>query len=197
MSDREPRPRSYERVSLLRIDRVEFPEHAGQVHVTVTLTYEPWCCTNAHELTDAAVATAECLRVAADIALHERTRLAAAGREAPQFPYPAGEGWYVEMGIENQNLRARIVELEEQLLQSVSGMPAAGTSRRDGHPGACAVTARRWVHDERIPAYAEGYAAALMASRADLGLRDIVDICCGAIVPGYELPDELLAAGDA
>lgn len=47
--------------------------------------------------------------------------------------------------------------------------------------------------DGLIPAYAEGYAAALMASHADLGLGDIRDVCNGLEVPGYEMPAELRA----
>ena len=64
--------------------------------------------------------------------------------------------------------------------------------RVDGHQASCAVVAHRWVQEGRIPAYAAGYAAALMASRADLALRDVIAVCCGQHVPGYELPAELL-----
>lgn len=64
--------------------------------------------------------------------------------------------------------------------------------RVDGHQASCAVVAHRWVQDGHIPAYAAGYAAALLASRADLALRDVIAVCCGQHVPGYGLPPELL-----
>jgi len=66
--------------------------------------------------------------------------------------------------------------------------------RVEGHQAACARTARHWVDAGTIPAHAEGYGAALLASRADLALRDIVDVCNGRDVPGDRLPDAMVIA---
>jgi hypothetical protein len=63
--------------------------------------------------------------------------------------------------------------------------------RVDGHQAACALLARRWVTEGQIPAASEGYAAALLASKADLALREVIAVCRGERVPGYVLPDEL------
>lgn len=70
------------------------------------------------------------------------------------------------------------------------------TRRVDGHQGRCAVVARRWAREGAIPWQTESYAAALMASRADLALRDVRSLCCGGAVEGYAIPDELLLAAD-
>lgn len=61
----------------------------------------------------------------------------------------------------------------------------------DGHQSACALLARRWVAEGVIPSFAEGYAAALLASKADVALREVIAVCCGHPVPGYRVPDEL------
>lgn len=87
MSGREARPRSPERLSVLRVDGAAF-EDDGRLTVTVTVNYEPWCCCGPHELTDAVIAVAETLAVAAEDATRAREAAHALVHDAPPCPYP-------------------------------------------------------------------------------------------------------------
>ncbi len=87
MSGHEARPRSPERLSVLRVDGAAFDE-AGRLTVTVTFDYEPWCCSGPHELTDAVIAVTETLAVAAEGAARAREAAHALGQDAPAYPYP-------------------------------------------------------------------------------------------------------------
>lgn len=62
MSGNEPKPGSPER--LQRVTKTRARIRGGQVAVTVTVIYEPWCCLEGHELADGVKAVTEALEAA-------------------------------------------------------------------------------------------------------------------------------------
>ena len=51
MSGLEAKPKSPERLRLLNIERAGYGKNG--LEVTVTLTYDTWCCSGSHEIIDA------------------------------------------------------------------------------------------------------------------------------------------------
>lgn len=49
-------PDAPERLSILRVDKIQFPSGSDCPVVTVTFEYEPVCCNGQHEMVDALTA---------------------------------------------------------------------------------------------------------------------------------------------
>lgn len=71
MSGLEPKPRSPERLELLRVESAGFTD--GDLQVTVTFRYDPWCCNGFHEVADAVQAVHDMMDKSADRAYKKRT----------------------------------------------------------------------------------------------------------------------------
>ena len=50
------------RLSLLRVDKIQFPKGSDCTVVTVTFEYEPVCCNGQHEMVDALIAVHSLLK---------------------------------------------------------------------------------------------------------------------------------------
>jgi len=70
MSGRDPRPKSPERLDLLRVDSAGYVE--GSVEVTVTYRYDSWCCNGFHEVADGVQAVHQMLDKSAERAHKKR-----------------------------------------------------------------------------------------------------------------------------
>ena len=71
MSGRDPKPRSPERLDLLRVDSAGYVD--GSIEVTVTYRYEPWCCNGFHEVADGVQAVHQMVDKAIARAYKKRT----------------------------------------------------------------------------------------------------------------------------
>lgn len=71
MSGLDPKPRSAERLDLVRVDSADFAD--GSVEVTVTFRYDPWCCNGFHEVADGVQAVHQMVEKAVERAHKKRT----------------------------------------------------------------------------------------------------------------------------
>ena len=65
---REPRPTSPERLTIKSIDKVK-AVNSDIVSISVTFSYEPWCCTGPHELADAVKAVERAIQESSEASL--------------------------------------------------------------------------------------------------------------------------------
>lgn len=70
---REPRPKSPERLAIKSIDKTSFTEEDG-LEITVTFSYDAWCCRESHELVDAVIAMETSFKESAVRAYKKRMR---------------------------------------------------------------------------------------------------------------------------
>lgn len=63
---REPRPQSPERLRVKRIDFAGHDPEDGAVTVTVSFSYDTWCCNGSHEVTDAISAVVDTFEAASE-----------------------------------------------------------------------------------------------------------------------------------
>lgn len=71
---REPRPQSPERLRLKSIDFAGFDPESGHLVVQASFTYDTWCCSDSHEITDAILAVSETFEAASTMAEEERLK---------------------------------------------------------------------------------------------------------------------------
>jgi hypothetical protein len=71
MSGRDPKPKSPERLDLLRVDSAGYVD--GSVEVTVTYRYDSWCCNGFHEVADGVQAVHQMVDKAVGRAYKKRT----------------------------------------------------------------------------------------------------------------------------
>ena len=65
---RSPKPTSPERLTIKSIDKVK-AVNSDIVSISVTFSYEPWCCTGPHELADAVKAVERAIQESSEASL--------------------------------------------------------------------------------------------------------------------------------
>lgn len=84
MSGRDARPRSPERLHLMGVKVAG--GHTGDLRLVVEVSYDPWCCTDGHEMSDAVLTITRVIEDAIEKAASERSTALDAGETAPSYP---------------------------------------------------------------------------------------------------------------
>jgi hypothetical protein len=71
MSGLSPKPKSPERLDLVRVESAGYNDD-GSLEVTVTYRYDPWCCNGFHEVADGVQAIHDMMEKSADRAYKKR-----------------------------------------------------------------------------------------------------------------------------